>query len=142
MFWPRREKLGISQSAMIWAQKQRNVTSITQQKDLRKERTRMPDKWYPKLGKIRLLTPKEASLAINKNIRERTARRALRNIGYASATNLHYSNNVKARFKMAREHMDWTTDDWKRVLWPDESKFNRFQFSVVQAGLSGIRVRN
>ncbi|XP_075150478.1 beaten path Ic [Haematobia irritans] len=36
-------------------------------------------------------------------------------------------NNPKARMKYARDHKNWTTDDWKRVIWLDESKFKRFQ---------------
>uniref|UniRef100_A0A915DN31 Transposase Tc1-like domain-containing protein n=1 Tax=Ditylenchus dipsaci TaxID=166011 RepID=A0A915DN31_9BILA len=32
--------------------------------------------------------------------------------------------NVKERIKFAKKHQEWTVDDWKRVLWSDESKFN------------------
>lgn len=35
--------------------------------------------------------------------------------------------NVKARLSFARQHRNWTIDDWKRVIWSDETKFNRFQ---------------
>ncbi|GBN90033.1 hypothetical protein AVEN_66919-1 [Araneus ventricosus] len=27
------------------------------------------------------------------------------------------------RLQWAREHRDWTTDEWKRVAWTDESQF-------------------
>ena len=30
------------------------------------------------------------------------------------------------RLKFAKEHKDWTMDDWKRVIWSDETKINRF----------------
>ena len=33
--------------------------------------------------------------------------------------------NRLARIEFAKEHMAWTTADWAKVLWSDESKFNR-----------------
>ena len=30
----------------------------------------------------------------------------------------------KKRLQFARNHRNWTVDDWSRVLWSDESKFN------------------
>lgn len=33
--------------------------------------------------------------------------------------------NRKARLKFARDHQDWTIEDWKRVIWSDETKINR-----------------
>uniref|UniRef100_A0A915DNF1 Transposase Tc1-like domain-containing protein n=1 Tax=Ditylenchus dipsaci TaxID=166011 RepID=A0A915DNF1_9BILA len=32
--------------------------------------------------------------------------------------------NVKERLSFAKEHQNWTVDQWKSVLWSDESKFN------------------
>ncbi len=32
----------------------------------------------------------------------------------------------KERLKFAQAHFDWTVDDWKRVIWSDETKINRF----------------
>lgn len=32
----------------------------------------------------------------------------------------------KRRMEFALKHQNWTLDDWKRVLWSDESKINRF----------------
>jgi transposase len=34
--------------------------------------------------------------------------------------------NRQRRLKFAREHLNWTPKDWARVLWSDESKFQRF----------------
>ncbi len=34
--------------------------------------------------------------------------------------------NIKARLHFAMSHQDWTLDDWKRVIWSDETKVNRF----------------
>ena len=34
--------------------------------------------------------------------------------------------NTKARLDFAKAHQDWTLDDWKRVIFSDETKINRF----------------
>lgn len=34
--------------------------------------------------------------------------------------------NIQKRLKFAREHKHWTVDDWKKVLWTDECKFELF----------------
>ncbi|KMQ82292.1 paired box protein and transposase domain containing protein, partial [Lasius niger] len=36
------------------------------------------------------------------------------------------AKNRKIRLTFAKEHESWTTKDWKKVLWSDESKFNLF----------------
>jgi transposase len=33
--------------------------------------------------------------------------------------------NMKKRLEFARKHQYWTVDDWKRIIWSDESKINR-----------------
>ena len=35
-----------------------------------------------------------------------------------------------ARLAFAKAHKDWSTDDWKRVLFTDESSFNTRQLSM------------
>ena len=34
--------------------------------------------------------------------------------------------NIIKRLKFAEEHKDWTVDQWMKVLWTDESKFEIF----------------
>ena len=34
--------------------------------------------------------------------------------------------NKQKRLRFAQEHVDWTIDQWKSVLWTDESKFELF----------------
>lgn len=34
--------------------------------------------------------------------------------------------NIKKRYKFALDHINWTTAQWDRVLWSDESKFEIF----------------
>lgn len=76
-------------------------------------------------------TPKEAAIAINKEVSEWTARRAFRRIGFVSAVKQKKpalsNKNIKARLKFCQTHKNWTVEDWKRVIWSDETKINRFQ---------------
>jgi aryl carrier-like protein len=34
--------------------------------------------------------------------------------------------NVHARLRFAEEHKKWTVEDWKHVIFTDETKINRF----------------
>jgi hypothetical protein len=36
------------------------------------------------------------------------------------------ARHIKDRFLFAQRHKDWTVEDWKRVIWSDETKINRF----------------
>jgi transposase len=36
------------------------------------------------------------------------------------------SKNIKARLQFAQKHQYWTVDDWKRIIWSDETKINRY----------------
>lgn len=35
--------------------------------------------------------------------------------------------NWKKRLQFAREHKDWTLEQWKKVMWSDESRFPLFK---------------
>jgi hypothetical protein len=63
-------------------------------------------------------------------VNDKTVRNALReaNLGaIEKETKPKLSNkNIKARLEFAKRHKDWTLDDWRRVIWSDESKINRF----------------
>jgi hypothetical protein len=58
---------------------------------------------------------------------ERTIRRELRKLGYAShvAVKKLFLNETqqKARYAFAKNHAHWTADDWRKVIWTDESSF-------------------
>jgi len=60
----------------------------------------------------------------------RTVRNALHDAGLGAVekeTKPKLSpKNIKARLEFARRHQHWTVEDWKRVVWSDESKINRF----------------
>jgi transposase len=59
-----------------------------------------------------------------------TVRRVLRRGGLQSQVKQKKPRlsvkNIKARLDFARAHLDWTIDDWSRVIFFDESKINLF----------------
>lgn len=66
----------------------------------------------------------------DKNVSASTIKRRLRNTGLfgrvaVSKPLLRRGNKLK-RLRWAQEHKNWTVDDFKKVLWTDESKFEIF----------------
>lgn len=59
-----------------------------------------------------------------------TVARALKRKGLKSAEKkkkpLLSPKNIKSRLDFARSHQFWTSDDWERVIFSDETKINRF----------------
>ena len=66
-----------------------------------------------------------------KKVSQRTVRRELKkmNLGKRNPIRkpLVSAANRKKRLLFAREHQNWTVEDWKNVMWSDESRFNLFQ---------------
>lgn len=58
-----------------------------------------------------------------------TVRRGLRSIGWGAKKVIKKPlvsiKNRRARLRWCHAHAQWTVEDWKRVIWSDESKFNR-----------------
>jgi hypothetical protein len=82
------------------------------------------------------------------DISERTIRRILVDVGglksrkAAKKPFLSEKNRLK-RLRWARDHINWTYDDWKKVLWSDESKFMmRKQGSRLVRRPVGMRYHN
>jgi transposase len=59
-----------------------------------------------------------------------TVRRALHKAGLGAvekqAKPKLSPENIRACLEFARRHQYWTVEDWKRVIWSDETKINRF----------------
>ena len=36
------------------------------------------------------------------------------------------AKNLRARLKFAKKHLNWTANQWSKILWSDESKSNMF----------------
>ncbi len=60
-------------------------------------------------------------------ISERTTRRTLKQMGYSSRrphrVPLLSDKNRKQRLQFTQDHQNWTIEDWKNVVWSDESRF-------------------
>ncbi|GBN97391.1 hypothetical protein AVEN_144260-1 [Araneus ventricosus] len=61
------------------------------------------------------------------SVSEHTVQRALLDMGLCSRrptrVPLLTKRHRQLRLQWAREHRDWTMDEWKRVAWSDESRF-------------------
>lgn len=64
------------------------------------------------------------------NVDPTTVQRALKRSGLKAGEKIKKpmlsKKNIKARLEFAKSHRDWTVEDWKRVVFSDESKINRF----------------
>ena len=83
-------------------------------------------------GEEKTATSLAKTLSIEKKIpiSRKTVARALNNAGLKAKEKkkkpLLSSKNIKARLEFAKKHQDWTVDDWKRVVFSDKTKINRF----------------
>ena len=66
-----------------------------------------------------------------KEVSPRTVHRELKEMHLSKCKStrkpLVSSANRKKRRLFAKEHKNWTVEDWKRVMWSDESRFTLFQ---------------
>jgi len=116
------------------------------------EKTRIPNREKSKGGRPKLLSAQNEHYIVRKitsggldtavdvrkdllqhqqvNVSADTIRRALRRNGLKSAAKvkkpLLRRSHIKARLEFAKNHQHWTTADWRRVIWSDETKINRF----------------
>lgn len=79
-------------------------------------------------------TAVEVSRYLSKNLKmcisASTIRRTLRKNGMKSTKKVKKpflsSKHRKARYEFAKRYKNWTINDWKHVVWSDETKINRF----------------
>lgn len=90
---------------------------------------------------VRLITSGQADTAVevahilrditNKPLSDQTVRNYLRKEGLRAVVKkkkpLLSRKQATDRLDFAIAHRDWTIDDWKRVVWSDETKINRLQ---------------
>ena len=66
-----------------------------------------------------------------KKVSPRTIRRELKNMHLRKCKStkklLVSATNRKKRLEFARNHRNWTVEQWKKVVWSDESRFTLFQ---------------
>jgi transposase len=81
-------------------------------------------------GKVDTATQLKGEFVDSANIcvSERTVRRALKESGMKAVVKKKRSRlqprHIKARYEFAVKYRHWTADDWKRVIWSDETKMN------------------
>ncbi|XP_075163154.1 uncharacterized protein LOC142235781 [Haematobia irritans] len=115
------KELNIGQSVVIRVHKRRN--SKEQTRGRRKLLTEADARlMMTEIRQNKSVTPKNTT-AKNKQVSEWTVAKISNCKKNKPALS---EKNQKARMKFAREHKNWTTDDWKHVICSDESKFNRF----------------
>lgn len=124
------EKTGVGKSTVIAVRKRNNLESPGdfggRPRMLTDSDARQMERLLRKSSK---LTPQEATLAINKPTSEWTARRALKRIGLIASVKQKKpalsKKNITARLQFCKEHKNWSVEDWKRIIWSDETKINR-----------------
>jgi transposase len=91
-----------------------------------------------KRAAVKILNKKEATTATaiskalktshNIQVSRKTVARALKSCGYSCRIKKKKprltDKHKKARLAFAKKYESWTSDDWKNVIWSDESKFN------------------
>lgn len=84
-------------------------------------------------------------------VSRQTLSRELHNAGLRSTTKKKKpaisQKNRKERLAFAKSHKDWTVDDWKRVVFSDETKINRFgsdgkSWTWIREGERSLQPRN
>lgn len=71
---------------------------------------------------------RQLNQTLDQPIHPQTTRNRLRAAGKVARSKKNWpalkAHHPKLRLQFAREHKDWTVDDWKRVIYSDETKIN------------------
>ncbi len=85
------------------------------------------DKIVRAVKRRRTTTAQELKSQFNLDVSLRTIRRRLNEFGFSSTFQIkkHFvrEKNREWRLRWAHEHVNWSIDQWKSVLWSDESPF-------------------
>ncbi|CEI87984.1 hypothetical protein RMCBS344292_02389 [Rhizopus microsporus] len=73
---------------------------------------------------------KQLNSELSIDVNPQTVRNALVEAGIGAVEKvskpLLTAKHRKARLQFAKRYQHWTVEDWRRVIWPDETKINRF----------------
>jgi transposase len=97
----------------------------------REDRTMKFESLQNRKASAKALALKRAPNFVKNRISKNTVKRRLVEAGLngrvARKKPLLSKKNIKARYQWAKDHLDWTEDDWKNVIFSDESPFQLFQ---------------
>lgn len=109
--------------------------------DMQKNQGGRPSKFTPfdKRRLVRMITSGKADNAVHVaqelkdsigvEVSAQTVRRVLKEAGLKAAAKKKkprlLPRHIRQRLDFALRHQHWTVDDWKRVIWSDETKINR-----------------
>ena len=86
--------------------------------------------WKNHLSSVATLTT-EFQTDSGSNVSTRTVRRELREMGFHGQAAAHKPkitmHNAKRRLEWCKAHCHWTLEQWKQVLWSDESRLTIWQ---------------
>ena len=137
----------ISHVARDFSLPQKTVDNIVKRYDVRGTVSRAPKCGRPKKTSLRqdklirrlsTADPRRTAVDITKDLNEHyatdihvsTTKRRLKDMGlhgrFGVKKPLISKKNRMTRLKFAQAHLNWTTAEWSRVLWSDESKFQLF----------------
>ena len=121
-------KYGIHKSTICRIIKSRNIDTVHKGGRPRATTAREDRKIRNFFTKFPTAVPREAKTEISLDVSLSTIKRRAREYGLRSyrCTKKPYvsEKNRKARLQFARSHLNWTPQQWKNILWSDESKFN------------------
>lgn len=84
-----------------------------------------------RMGKLANATDAAQALRniTNQSVTPQTVRRNLKSSGWTAVKKRKRpalkKSHIRARWEFAQRHLHWTLEDWKRVIWSDETKINR-----------------
>jgi transposase len=123
------EQLGITQATVSRLLRKHRITTFK----TRPPRSRRPrstsdrdNRRIARLAlKFRRITLQDLARECGLNVSKKTIARRLKEVGIrkrVARTKPHLSlQHMEARLLWAREHENWTVEDWEKVIWSDES---------------------
>lgn len=127
----------------VWNRKEQSTGSVSN-----KQRSGRPPKLTDHVSRIirrmSIANPRLTAADIKRDLNENhsfdisltTVKQCLRNANLfgrrPSKKPFIFARNRKARLEFAQKYKNWTSQEWARVLWSDESKFNMFSSDGIR----------
>ena len=126
-------RMGIGYGTVQRIAKQKNLTNLKKvgrPKKLTNRMNQFIEREIQKKGVSSVSLAKTIQTSFGMKVSRQTVARSLKSKNYKAVEKKKKPSlskkNIKLRLEFARKHKEWTVDDWKRVIWSDESKICRF----------------